>query len=215
MLCVVTRSSRLLFRPGLALAIQEAKRRHLPVYDFNLSVSLKASPALDVKTVIGPAENTLPELARVAGVSIATSTKSKMGIKCATVLHPEDLTTIGHEEISPLGRRSREESPESNPEVHGEEDAVAAKVPRNTNGLKPVADDGVMRAVAQATAGRTAATEAWGRGAKFLLDPVLTTPLRKDQVRIDLSEEFSRKVHPDPEVRRDVHSSLGLLGCRR
>lgn len=54
----------------------------------------------------------------------------------------------------------------------------------------------------------------WGGGATFLLDPVLSTPLRKDQVRIDLSEEFSRKVHPDKEVRCLVLRSGIALGRR-
>lgn len=43
---------------------------------------------------------------------------------------------------------------------------------------------------------------AWGGGAEYLLKPALETPLRRDQVRVDVAEAYSRKPHPDPEVRR-------------
>ncbi|CAN0477590.1 unnamed protein product, partial [Discosporangium mesarthrocarpum] len=44
------------------LAIQEAKRRRIPVYDFNILACLSGSQALQVKTIIGPSETTLPAL---------------------------------------------------------------------------------------------------------------------------------------------------------
>lgn len=82
-----------------ALAIQEAKRRKIPVFDFNLSVSLKATPTLDAKTVIGPAEITLPMLVRMAGAP--------------TPLPLAATAATSEEDASPLGRRSREERSES------------------------------------------------------------------------------------------------------
>ncbi|CBN79318.1 conserved unknown protein [Ectocarpus siliculosus] len=41
---------------------------------------------------------------------------------------------------------------------------------------------------------------AWGGGAEYLLEPALETPLRRDQVRVDVAEAYSRKPHPDPEA---------------
>ncbi|CAN0556919.1 unnamed protein product, partial [Ectocarpus sp. 12 AP-2014] len=45
---------------------------------------------------------------------------------------------------------------------------------------------------------------AWGGGAEYLLEPALETPLRRDQVRVDVAEGYSRKPHPDPEVEANI-----------
>lgn len=56
----------------------------------------------------------------------------------------------------------------------------------------PPAEDG--------SAGDAASTEVWGGGAPFLLEPALEVPLRMSQVHVDLSEAYSRKIHPEPKV---------------
>lgn len=252
-----------------ALAIREAKRRRIPVFDFNLCVSLKASPALDAKTVLGTAEATLPTLARMAGASTVSggpSTTSPLPLPSAAAAAPtasavaavsaasaaavgnnssvsadetlsadwastasalsegtewNDAGEVGEftanldvagggnraddgsgHDISPLGRRVRDESPDfrsgSSDEVQGGlEQRGAAKVAKGSRSIPKEPDDAIggYRAA-------PAATErgVWGGGAKFLLDPVLETPLPKSQVRVDVSESYSRKPHPDPEV---------------
>ena len=196
-----------------ALAIREAKRRCVPVFDFNVSVCLKTSPSFNAKTVLGPAEATLPTLARLAGVPIfmggqdcsSTSVSSTSPSTSPTIEQQlqekkqrEEGGGNSEDDESPLGRRARDESFNDNG------DASDAKVARcfpgggATHG-GDAAGGPVLAAAAVAKAVDDRAG-VWGGGAKYLLEPVLEPPLRKDQVRVDLSEAFSRKPHPDPEV---------------
>lgn len=221
----------------LALAIREAKRRYLPVFDFNVSVHLKASPSLDAKTVLGPAEATLPALAKLAGVPLQTgddhsdgggssagssSSRNGSGSGSGRSTSPSSTSTIEHEhqnlhqqdegggeegegigDESPLGRRARDES-------SSDGDAGDAKVARCSTGgihsVMPAEEDHES-----ATPAPTPMPGVWGGGARYLLEPILETPLRKEQVRVDLSEAYSRKPHPDPEVML-THFKVNLFG---
>lgn len=87
------------------------------MFDFNLSVTLKATPTLNAKTVIGRAETSLPELARFVGAPLSAPTAAAAA------------DSAGEEDISPLGRRSREESSEgSGSGDMSEESGTAVKV---------------------------------------------------------------------------------------
>ena len=108
---------------------------------------------------------------------------------------------------SPAGRRAREDSAGG---VAGKISELGTSRPtkktKTLNGWVDGADvaGGPGTAAAAAVAAVEAAVEAagvWGGGAPFLLEPALDTPLRKDQVRVELSEAYSRKPHPDREVR--------------
>lgn len=198
-----------------ALAIREAKRRYLPVFDFNVSVHLKASPSLDAKTVLGPAEAMLPALAKLVGVPLQTvddhsdgggnsasghsssrsnvcvsghssssSSSSPSSTSTSEQQQDEGGESIGDE--SPLGRRTRDES-------SSDGDAGDAKVARCSTG-------GIHSAMPGEAGHESQRPGVWGGGARYLLEPILETPLRKEQVRVDLSEAYSRKPHPDPEV---------------
>lgn len=102
------------------------------------------------------------------------------------------------EDISPLGRRSRADSPDGDADILVE--SMTTKVPRSLGTVTATAAErGGDAAVGSVHAAGFPGE--WGGGAEFLLDPVLTTPLQRDQVRVDLSEEFSRKAHPDQEVK--------------
>ncbi|CAM9420606.1 unnamed protein product [Ectocarpus sp. 13 AM-2016] len=269
-----------------SLAIREAKRRGIPVFDFNVSVSLKSSPALDAKTVLGRAEATLPALASASGVSIATTptaTPSPAAAAAAVAMaesatgnsgssiggsssggfserecpevgpvaapvpaRGEDggefvdgrtspaATTSGDDSGSPLGRRRRrapedassgggsggggggggssggdssggdvpqaEEEEEENDEQH--RGAKRAKcVLHPASGIAVVDAAAVGEPVTPMARPSTAGDVdmAWGGGAEYLLEPALETPLRRDQVRVDVAEAYSRKPHPDPE----------------
>lgn len=165
------------------------------MFDFNLAVSLKASPGLNAKTVLGPAEVTLPTLVRLTGASIATvvddTSSSNLG---------SSPTSDEDDGNSSLGRRSREASLEGDPDALPE--GGAPKMARGVGSSAGRGDSAGGPAGLGARAGAGSVTSrAWGGGAKFLLQPALETPLRKDQVRVDLSESYSRKVHPDEQVR--------------
>jgi NAD-dependent deacetylase len=58
------------------IALDEARSRRVPVFDFNLASTLHSSPALNVQTIEGPAEETLPLLAALvlAGREAAATT---------------------------------------------------------------------------------------------------------------------------------------------
>ena len=316
------------------------------MFDFNLSVSLKVSPALNAKTVIGPAEATLPTLAALAGVTLATSPSptatvaaaekpagelpvvatakaaataattadnpnhnhnaihncnngsnrtsgggggsagNRSSVKCDSSINgcsgnssggtSSDCNgsnysgtssngsrsssgssssssssssgsssgsgcvnhgigssrtatrgngpTCGNDEEgtrhgSPTGRRTREYSAgtEGDKSYQLEESRPAKKARTSYNGI-----DGADAAAGPATAAAAAAAAAaeavaaaaagrlWGGGAPFILEPALETPLRKDQVRVELSEAYSRKPHPDREVRTSILNAIGM-----
>lgn len=241
-----------------------------------MSVSLKASPALDAKTVLGRAEATLPALASAAGVSIATkatatpspaaaaaaesgggnSGRSNGGSSnggCSERSCPEvgpvatpaasaggedggesvdgrtspAATTSGDDSGSPLGRRRRAHEDGSSGVGDGGSsggDSSSGDVPQaDEEGDEAGQHRGAKRpkcVVNPASGGGADAAAvgepvmpmarpppagvddvAWGGGAEYLLEPALETPLRRDQVRVDVAEAYSRKAHPDPEVR--------------
>lgn len=201
--------------PPSALAIKEAKRRRIPVFDFNLSVFLKASPALDVKTVLGPAESTLPTLARLAGATMKSSpaagsvsnnsgsdvyTPNTSQVTTSTMIEQQD-GQVGS--ISQLGRRAREKNSRGS-DVDAMERGGSAKSARYMSRAHQevgTAIESVMPSAAVGVAGAVSPTGVWGGGAPFLLEPALEVPLRKSQVCVELSEAYSRKSHPDSEVR--------------
>ncbi|CAM9212534.1 unnamed protein product, partial [Phaeothamnion confervicola] len=56
-----------------SLALDEARRRRLPIFDFDLRPSLTSTPVLDVRNIDGPAEATLPLLAARLNLLMAAS----------------------------------------------------------------------------------------------------------------------------------------------
>lgn len=148
----------------------------------------------------------LPALAKLAGVPLQTvddhsdgggnsasssSSRSDGGhssspSRTSTSEHQQDEGGEGIGDESPLGRRVRDES-------SSDGDAGDAKVARCSAG-------GIHSAMPGEESHESPRPGVWGGGARYLLEPVLATPLRKEQVRVDLSEAYSRKPHPDPEV---------------
>jgi NAD-dependent deacetylase len=88
------------------IALDEARSRKVPVFDFNVAASLRSSPALNVQTIEGPAEETLPLLAALVLAGRDTAAK-------AAVAAPVAAAEASEPAVAPVAgaKRARDDSP--------------------------------------------------------------------------------------------------------
>ncbi|CAM9470057.1 unnamed protein product [Choristocarpus tenellus] len=215
-----------------SLAVKEAKRRKIPVFDFNISASLSSSKTLLAKTVVGPAEETLPELAARAGstvspfkggkatesvmtASVSVCTKSVGGVGCGedgmegtrTVSENGERNCISESEGEGAGKRPGKTCvdkllPGSTKFMRTSDWSAVPEVIEPMEHSGTDGGDSEGEIGQEAGGGRTAGNEGMG----FTLDPILTCPLSQTQVQVELSEAFLRKIYPDGQVEDQIET---------